>query len=221
MPSPSRTVRSLVAIGLLLFAGSVHAQILYLEDGVSGATAALAYTSTDAYSGLGAGFGLAQRGMLEFGMFVSRIDVKDDDLRGTQISPFFGFSLLKQNLQNAVSLDLGFQYNHVWYAGNELTRRDLTMSENSFAVTATLSSKLRGESAVAVPYALVAHTRGSVKLESLGGHVEKQDDDVTGFGCGLGVLLNDVFYVTPQIYFADDEAYVSVTVGYLKIKLPI
>ena len=217
MPSHLRTLRILIVIGLLLIAGSLHAQILYLEDGVNGSTVALGYTSTDAYSALGAGFGLARRGTLELGALINRIDVKDEDLRGTEVSPYVTFSLLKQNLQNAISLDLGFQYNHVWYAGNELTRRDMTMSEDSFAFTATLSSKQRGESVVAVPYALVSHTRGSVKLESLGGHIDELNDDVTGFGCGLGILVNDVFYVTPQVYQADDETFVSVTIGYLKI----
>jgi hypothetical protein len=217
MPSHSRALRFLIVIGLLVIAGSLHAQILYLEDGVSGSTVALGYTSTDAYRALGAGFGLAHRGTLEFGALINRVDVKDEDLRGTEVSPFVGFSLLKQNLQNSINLDLGFQYSHVWYAGNELTRRDLTMSENSLTFTATLSSRQRGESAVAVPYALVAHTRGSVKLESLGGHIDELNDDVTGFGCGLGILVNDVFYVTPQVYLADEETFVSVTIGYLKI----
>jgi hypothetical protein len=95
------------------------------------------------------------------------------------------------------------------------------MSENSFTITATLSSKLRGESAVAVPYVLVAHSKGSVKLESLGGHIDELNDDVTGFGFGMGLLLRNVFYLTPQVYFADEETYVSVTVGYLKIAPPI
>jgi hypothetical protein len=220
MPTPNHAVRFLVAAAMLLVATSTTAQILYLDDRVSGSTVALGYTSTDAYSGLGAGFGLARQGTVEFGMFISRIDVKDDELRGTQVSPFVSCSLMKQNQRDAVSLDLGFQYSHVWYAGDDLTRFGLTMSENSFTFTATLSSKLRGESADAIPFALVAHSRGSVKLENLSGHVEELDADVTGFGCGLGMLLNNAFYVTPQIYFADGETYVSVTVGYLKITSP-